>query len=126
MEEKRTEEDPYLTPRKVRSELDGKKARSSPPMSPKPYCDADQGEEDDKENEDDSTNEIKRGTLYASTIISGGPEALKILAWVLGEMEQSPIIYIPLSICGAKGCPRGLRRTQTHARLLQKSNAVFH
>lgn len=91
-------ENPFITPRKSRSELDVEKARnSSPPMSPKPYCDddADQSEEDDEEEEDDSTDECQRGTLYASNVISDGPLALKMLAWVLGEMNRSPVEHLP-------------------------------
>ena len=87
-------DDSFLTPQKARTELDVEEARNSPPMSPKPYCDMGQGEEDEEE-ENDSTDQIKRGTLYASAVISDGPRALKTLAWVLGEMAAPPICHIP-------------------------------
>ena len=91
------EEDSFLTPQKERSELDGDKIRNSPPMSPKPYCDTDRGEDDDEEEEEehDPTDEIKRGTLYASPVIADGSKALKMSAWVLGKMAALPIRHIP-------------------------------
>jgi hypothetical protein len=91
------EEDAFCTPQKSKSELrDEKTTRKSPPMSPSPYQDVGQVEEDnEQEEEEDSTiRNIKRGTLYASSVMKSekdGPKVLRVLAWVLGEMAASPI-----------------------------------
>ena len=84
----------YQTPLKAKSELGEKKGRVSPPMSPQPFRDS-AGMEDDEEEENDSRCEIKTGTLYASEVMSDGPRALGVLAWILGEMDRSPINYVP-------------------------------
>lgn len=78
-------------------ELEELNTRNYPPPSPRPYSDTDaDGDEDDNQDEVPySSDNIKRGTLYASDIISDGPIALKVLAWVLGEMKQTPIANIP-------------------------------
>jgi Family of unknown function (DUF5898) len=69
------------------------------PFHPSPYREVEQGEEEDNEEEDEkdfsATENLKRGTLYASSVISDGPQALKILAWVLGEMAASPVHHKP-------------------------------
>eukprot|EP00550_Attheya_septentrionalis_P006755 CAMPEP_0198295084 /NCGR_PEP_ID=MMETSP1449-20131203/25748_1 /TAXON_ID=420275 /ORGANISM="Attheya septentrionalis, Strain CCMP2084" /LENGTH=434 /DNA_ID=CAMNT_0043995269 /DNA_START=315 /DNA_END=1619 /DNA_ORIENTATION=+ len=88
------DENIYQTPQKVQSELGEKKARNSPPTSPQPFR-VSPGMEDDEEQENDSPSEIKTGTLYASEVITDGPRALGMLAWVLGEMNRSPINYVP-------------------------------
>ena len=84
----------YRTPRKARSGTLG--PRNSPPTSPKPYCDCDQTEQDgDEDQESDGDTTTKRGILYASEVISDAPKALRVLAWVLGEMYRSPRQYVP-------------------------------
>ena len=63
--------------------------------TPRKTCDsdADQSEEDDNKEED--TGECKPGTLYSSDVISDKTLALKMLAWVLGEMDRTPIEHLP-------------------------------
>eukprot|EP00550_Attheya_septentrionalis_P006426 CAMPEP_0198282756 /NCGR_PEP_ID=MMETSP1449-20131203/2521_1 /TAXON_ID=420275 /ORGANISM="Attheya septentrionalis, Strain CCMP2084" /LENGTH=488 /DNA_ID=CAMNT_0043979147 /DNA_START=303 /DNA_END=1769 /DNA_ORIENTATION=- len=86
-------DDAFLTPRKGQSESDVTTVRTYPPMSPKPYCDDE--DEKDEEGEDDGGDTVSRGILYASEVISDGQAALKMLAWVLGEMDHSPINLVP-------------------------------
>ena len=85
------EDDKYRTPQKPRSKDD----RNSPPMSPKPYVDTGECDEEEDEEMNDSTNAIEHGTLYASDVIPDGALALRTLAWVLGEMERSPVKHVP-------------------------------
>jgi len=89
------EEDKYRTSQKLRSKSELGDDRSSPPMSPKPYVDTGECDEEEDEELDDSTKAIKHGTLYASAVISDGALALRTLAWVLGEMERSPVKHVP-------------------------------
>ena len=56
---KTTEGGGHFTPCKDQSESDAKKARKSPPMSPKPYCD-DEGEEDNEEQDDGGDGRQRR------------------------------------------------------------------
>ena len=86
----------FVTPQKAHGGVDGGSSRKSPPASPQPYVDADGDENLEEEDEDGfSEDNIKRGTLYASDVISEESVALKLFAWVLGEMAQSPIEHIP-------------------------------
>ena len=92
---------PFVTPQKAHRGVDEGSSRKSPPASPRPYCDADADDDDEdlEEDKDGFLNSIKQGTLYASDVISDEEVALKVLAWVLGEMEQSPIEHIPAYQC---------------------------
>lgn len=88
---------PFVTPRKAHRGVDEGCSRKSPPASPRPYGDAgaDDDDEDREEDKDGFSDCIKRGTLYASDVISDESIALKVFAWVLGEMEQSSIEHLP-------------------------------
>lgn len=89
-----TEESQHITPHKTRP--DTAWSRKSPPMSPCPCRDSDQAdEEEDEEKNEDYICTTKGGTRYASAVVSDGPKALRILAWVLGEMESSPRKCVP-------------------------------
>ena len=88
------EDDParFQTPLKKRSKSEVGNDRKSTPMSPKPYVNSGKYKEEEDNGElDDSTMVAKRGTLYASEVISDGRVVLRVLAWVLGEMERSPV-----------------------------------
>ena len=50
---------------------------------------------EDNEEQDDGGDGVSRGILYASEVITDGPQALRMLAWVLGEMEHSPVHLVP-------------------------------
>lgn len=83
----------FQTPQK-RTEKSFRK--SSPPMSPSPYVDTgDIYDTEEDERVDSSSSTVYRGILYASNVIEAGPEALKILAFVLGELANSPVEYLP-------------------------------
>lgn len=89
---------PFVTPLKAHRGVDEGSPRKSPSASPRPYSDDADAYEDDEDREEDKggfLDSIERGTLYASDVLSDEAVALKVLAWVLGEMEQSPIEHIP-------------------------------
>ena len=86
----------FRTPQKAPIELQTTNNRASPPMSPKPYTEPDNADDEEEELEADHNHESPlRGVLYASDVIPAGSQVLKMLAWVLGEMQQSPVRKIP-------------------------------
>lgn len=87
--------DKFRTPQKPGPKSEVGNDRKSPPMSPKPFVDSGKYKEEEDEESDDSTKVTERGTLYASDVISDGALALRILAWVLGEMARSPVKPLP-------------------------------
>jgi hypothetical protein len=73
--------------------MEGVEFLTSRPMSPKPLCDDEDEEDNDGENDGGGT--VKRGTLYASAVISDRSQVLRMLACVLEEMEHSPVHLVP-------------------------------
>lgn len=72
----------------------------SPPMSPRPYTEAENLEEEEEEeieeSEADQNREIPlQGILRASDVVTVGAKALRMLAWVLNEMQMSPVYKVP-------------------------------
>ena len=83
----------FQTPQKRTKESS---RHSSPPLSPSPYIDTDDiDDEEGDESDDSSDHTVNRGLVYASDVIEAGPKALKMLAWVLGEMANSPVENLP-------------------------------
>lgn len=90
-------ENSFHTPQKIHKGSQTMASQNSPPMSPRPYTEIDGRPEEETEPDADLSSDDPPllGRLYASEVIPAGTEALKILAWVLGEMNRSPVRHVP-------------------------------
>jgi hypothetical protein len=90
-------EDSYRTPHKIDKGSFGMTSRNSPPMSPRPYTEDDGRPAEEVEPDTDLPSHVPPlvGRLYSSEVIPGGIKALKTLAWVLGEMNRTPLCQVP-------------------------------